>query len=323
MKAVHRTTIAGLTLAAALSASAAASAQTPSGEVEAVVVTAERAGVPIWRLTRGAGTVVLVGAINRIPAATPWRPAALEAAVARADAVILEPEASASVLDVGRIVLRARQIGFLPKGETVASRYGAAIDARLAKLAAADKIDKGYTRLRPLILSSELLSATKGPGKRAPSVADVAERAAKRAKTPRRPVLRAPVMTLVEDLTTDSPDDLRCLETATQAAEEGPAGALRRGQAYTERRIPDVLDSAIQRAEEVCAFSRSGPVGDAVRAAWRNTVEVELTKPGVVVAVAPLHTVAGPNGILDTLHTQGVEIAGPRWRRDQAAGQAF
>lgn len=42
-----------------------------------------------------------------------------------------------------------------------------------------------------------------------------------------------------------------------------------------------------------------------MRAAWRHTVEVELAKPGVVVAVAPLQTIVGPNGILNTLRAQG------------------
>lgn len=299
--------------------------QTAPAEVEAVVVTAERAGVPIWRLTRGAGTVVLVGAIDRIPGSTPWRPAALEAAVAKADAVILEPEARGSVLDIGRILLQARGIIFLPKGETVASRYGADIDRRLTALAASGRLDKRYGRLRAPILSSELLSAAEGPHgkKHAPGVADVAERAAKRAKTPRRPVIKAPVQTLLDDLKTDSPEDLLCLQAAADAAEAGPEAALSRGQAYVERRIPDVLASSLQRADDICVFNRAGPVGDAVRAAYRNTVEVELSKPGVVVAVAGLEVAAGPNGILDTLLAQGVRIEGPRWRADQAPGQAF
>lgn len=302
-----------------------AAGQTPdleAREVEGVVITAQRAGAPIWRLTRGAGTVVLVGAIDQIPGATPWRPAALEAAIAKADAVILEPEASGSVVDLGRLLFGARSILYLPEGETVASRFGADLDRRLGALAAAGKIDKGYRRLRPTILFLELLDAANGPHGRklAPEVNRVAQRAAKRARIPQRPLLRAPARTLIEDLKRDSPDDLRCLGAATDAAEEGPAGALRRGRAWTERRVPDVRATALQRAHAACAFSRSGTVGDAVRAAWRNTVERELSRPGVVVGVAPLEIVAGPNGILDTLGAQGVTIHGPRWRSDPTGG---
>lgn len=290
--------------------------QTPdpqANEVEAVVVTAQRSGAPIWRLTRGAGTVVLVGAIDDIPAAVPWRPAALEAAVARADAVILEPEASGSVIDIGRLLFQARSIVFLPEGETIASRYGVEIDRRLAALAAAGKIDRGYARLRPTLLFLELVSAANGSRGRAPDVGAVVERAAKRARIPRRPLLRAPVKTLLDDLKADSPDDLRCLQAAVDAAEEGPDGALRRGRAWAERRVLDTRATALQRAHAACAFSRSGRVGDAVRAAWRNKVDAELAGPGVVVGVAPLEIVAGPNGILDALLAQGVTISGPRW----------
>jgi hypothetical protein len=295
----------------------AASAQTePPNEVAAVVVTAERAGLPIWRLTRGAGTVVLVGAIDSIPGATPWRPAALEAAVARASAVVLDPQASMSPVDIGRVVLRARKIAFLPKGETVASRYGADLDRRLAALAQAGKIGRGYTRMRPMILSQELMKAAEGPHARdhAPEPSAIASRAARKAKVPRRPLLETTAKTLLDDLTADSPEEAVCLRLAIEAAEAGPASALERGRAWRERRLSDVLASPLERAQEACSFGRAGPIGDAVRAAWRNTVEVELTRPGVVVAVAPLSTIASPNGILDTLQAQGVDIVGPRWK---------
>lgn len=301
--------------ATAPSARTSAAADEPT-EVEEVVVTAQRAGVPIWTLRRNAGVVVLVGAIDRIPSATPWRPAQLQAAIAKADAVVLEPQASASVVDIGSIVNRARTIGILPEGQTVASRYGEDLDRRLAALVAAGKITGDYSRIRPLILSVRLLKAAEGPHARAraPDVFDIAGRAAKRAKVPRRPVLKTTVKTLLDEMGTDSPDDAVCLRAAIEAAEQGPEAALKRGRDWAERRIPQVLASAIERADEACGFERRGQVGDALRASWRNTVEVELTKPGVVVAVAPLRTVAGPYGILDTLKAQGVDIVGPRWR---------
>lgn len=328
MRTDTRLTLASVCAGAVLASGAAPCAQasqaaSQSEEVEAVVVTAERAGVPMWRLSRGVGTVVLVGAIERVPAGAGWKPSALQAAVAQADAVILEPEATGSVLDVGRVLLRAKRIIFLPKGETVASRYGAALDRRLAALAAAGRIDKRYGRMRAMFLSWELLDAADGSGPRAPTAVEVAERAAKTAKTPRRPVLRTSARRLIDDLSTDSPDDLRCLEAAVEAAEADQEAASRRGRAWAERRIPQVLESAIERADQACTFNRSGPIGDSVRAAWRNSVEASLARPGVVVAVAPLQTVAGPNGILDALHAQGVRIEGPRWRADQVAGQAF
>lgn len=57
-----RLTLAGLCAGAALASAASADAQAQAAsqpeESEAVVVTAERAGVPMWRLNRGAGTVV-------------------------------------------------------------------------------------------------------------------------------------------------------------------------------------------------------------------------------------------------------------------------
>jgi hypothetical protein len=152
------------------------------------------------------------------------------------------------------------------------------------------------------------MDAADGAGDHAPTALAVAESAAKKAGTPRRLVLRASARSLIDDMLTDSPEDLRCLEAATEAAEAGPEGANRRGRAWAERRISDVLNSALERADQACVYNRSGVIGDSVRAAWRNSVEASLAQPGVVVAVAPLQTVPGSNGILDALHAQGVRI---------------
>ena len=54
--------------------------------VEEIVVVARRAGLPMWTVETATGSVILVGAISGVPRDYAWRPEALEAATARAEA---------------------------------------------------------------------------------------------------------------------------------------------------------------------------------------------------------------------------------------------
>jgi hypothetical protein len=77
-----------LLLAAGLSLAAS---ETPAQEIEpqdAIVVTAQRSGAPIWTIDTARGTILLVGEIVEVPKSTPWRPDRLEAATGRAQRVI-------------------------------------------------------------------------------------------------------------------------------------------------------------------------------------------------------------------------------------------
>ena len=75
-------------LALAPQAVRAQTAEPEATVVEEVVVLARRSGAPMWEITRGDSTLILVGEIRGVPEATPWRPDALEKATLRADRVI-------------------------------------------------------------------------------------------------------------------------------------------------------------------------------------------------------------------------------------------
>ena len=51
-------------------------------ELDEIVVLARRSGAPMWTVTRGDSTLILVGAITGIPRDLAWRPDDLEAAAA-------------------------------------------------------------------------------------------------------------------------------------------------------------------------------------------------------------------------------------------------
>ena len=52
--------------------------------VDDVIVVARRSDAPMWTVTRGDSTLILVGAVNGLPHGFDWRPGGLEAAAQRA-----------------------------------------------------------------------------------------------------------------------------------------------------------------------------------------------------------------------------------------------
>ena len=103
--------IAGLILSVALLGPMQAHAQTPGADpalsadaLEDVVVTARRSGAPMWEITRGGSTLILVGDLIGTPDDLDWRPDALEAATARVQRVMTPPVGRVSGSDFLRLI---------------------------------------------------------------------------------------------------------------------------------------------------------------------------------------------------------------------------
>jgi len=89
-------------------------AQDDSGEANAIVVTAQRSGAPMWTVTTATGTVILVGEIRAIPKTVQWEPARLEEATRAADRVILGARPKVSPGDIFRLIFSGGKFTKLP-----------------------------------------------------------------------------------------------------------------------------------------------------------------------------------------------------------------
>ena len=105
-----------LLLAAGLSLAASEAPAQETESQDAIVVTAQRSGAPIWTIDTARGTILLVGEIVEVPKATPWRPERLEAATAGAQRVILGTKAKVSPGDILRLIFAGGKLTRLPKG---------------------------------------------------------------------------------------------------------------------------------------------------------------------------------------------------------------
>ena len=314
-----RTWLTGLALIAILAGAAPAFAQgavAPQEEdrVEDIVVIARRAGAPMWTVTRGESTVILVGSISGVPRDFAWRPEALQAATARSQRVLYPTEGRASMSDMLRLVWRIRTITTLPEGTTTADYLPPDLQARIEVLMADEN---QRWRTQSLIgLGFDLLEMA-GRERRSSGATDVVRRAAREARLPGEPVGIIRGDEMVEGLISNPPARyIPCIAVAAAAAEAGPDGAVERLEAWRSLRVADVLANPLDQALNLCWPSGDPEIAPALREQWRTATQTALAQPGVTMGVAPLRILAEPGGVLDQLEAEGADILGPDWKAE-------
>lgn len=305
-------------LVLSLSVGATAHAQdgeTPATTVDEIVVTARRTDAPIWEVTRGDSTLILVGAISGVPRDVEWRPEALEDATRRAQRILFPQEGRASLADVMRLIWRIRTIARLPNGTTTADYLSPEVQARLETVMA-DQRNDGWRTNSLMILSMDLTGDKAGYERgRTRNATDVIKKAARDARIPVRPVGTVRGDEIVDNLITAPPAAYAtCVERALAAAEAGPEGAAVRIAAWKARRVPEVMAQPLEQALGLCWPWGDPEIAPLLRRQWAEAVQTALDEPGVTLAVAQLRVLAEPNGVLDALEAEGYEIEGPAWK---------
>jgi hypothetical protein len=294
-------------------------AQTPVAEEPAasalddVIVTARRAGAPMWTVERGDSVVILIGSIEGVPRDYVWRPEALEAATRESQRILYPMEARASAADLLRMLWRIRTIARLPNGTTIADHVSPGLLARLERLKADERSDAWRTE--SLVgLSFDLLRDA-GRERRGRGAPTVVKEAARAARIPGEPVGVVRGDELIDNLITLPPATyLPCVEAATAAAEAGPAGAAARLDAWSGLRVAEVLANPLDKALGLCWPSGDPDIAPVLRTGWAEATNTALGQPGVTLGVAPLRILAEPGGVLDQLEAQGLDPRGPEWK---------
>jgi hypothetical protein len=285
-------------------------------ELDEVVVLARRSGAPMWTITRGDSTLILVGSIRAIPRDVTWRPDALEQATAKADLILLPQEGRASFSDILRVIWRARTIGRMPQGQTTADYLSPEYQARLEALMAGER-SQTWRGQSLLFTSIDLMQdqAGFGAGRDAPDAVDVVRRAGRRARIDMRPVGTVRGDELVDSLI-NAPQTVhvRCAERAIAAAEAGPESSRDRAIDWRAFRVPDVVNSPIEQALNVCWPWGDPDLAPQLHQQWAAAVETAMISPGTTMGVAPIRLLAEEGGVLDSLVARGFEVVGPEWK---------
>jgi hypothetical protein len=297
---------------------APASAQTPepAAQLDDIVVQARRSGAPMWTVSRGDSTLILVGAITGIPRDLSWRPQELEAAATRSDQILSPQVGQASFSDLLRVIWRIRTIARMPDGQTSADYLTAESQARLEAVMADDR-NQDWRTSSLLILGLDLMQDKAGynRGRIGDDAMDVIRRAARRARVPVRPVGTVRGDELVDSLiTAPQTAHVPCVEAAIAAAERGPEAARERAEDWRALRVADVVASPIDRALNQCWPWGDPEIAPQLRQQWAAAIETAMISPGVTMGVAPIRLLADEGGVLDGLVARGFEVVGPEWK---------
>ena len=301
-------------------AAPSARAQTPREPepttVDEVIVLARRSGAPMWTVSRGDSTLILVGAITGIPRDLQWRPDDLEAAAARSQLILTPQEGRASVTDLLRVIWRIRTIARMPRGQTSADYLTPDWQARLDTVMAGER-NQDWRGKSLLILGFDLMQDKAGyTGRRGGDDAmDVIRRAARRARVQTRPVGTVRGDELIDSLI-EAPQSAHvpCVEAAIAAAEQGPDAARERAEDWRALRVADVVASPIDRALNQCWPWGDPEIAPQLHQQWAAAIETALISPGVTMGVAPIRLLAEEGGVLDGLEARGFEVVGPEWK---------
>jgi hypothetical protein len=294
-------------------------AQTPGpqvAELDEIVVLARRSGAPMWTVTRGDSTLILVGAITGIPRDLTWRPDDLEAAAARSDQILSPQVGQASFSDLLRVIWRIRTIARMPDGQTTADYLTPESQARLEAVMAGDR-DQDWRTSSLLILGLDLMQDKAGynRGRSGDDAMDVIRRAARRARVPVRPVGTVRGDELIDSLiTAPQTAHVPCVEAALAAAEKGPDAARERAEDWRALRVADVVASPIDRALNQCWPWGDPEIAPQLRQQWAAAIETAMISPGVTMGVAPIRLLADEGGVLDGLVARGFDVVGPEWK---------
>lgn len=285
--------------------------------VEDIIVVARRSQTPIWEVSRGDRSLILVGNIRGLPRGFEWSPSGLEAATARADRILYPPVGRVSGSDILRLVWRMRTISRLP-GETTSADYlEPALQSRLETVMAADGDD--WRRKSFVFLGFDLMRDKAGYRTGGDDAEDVVRQAARRARIEGETVGEVRGDEIVENLITQTPEAyVPCITAGVVAAEGGTEGFVTRAEDWRGLRVRAVIENPLDSALGQCWPWGDPDIGPQLRGQWLAAIAGALDRTGATLAVAPLRLLAEPGGVLDGLEAQGFEVRGPDWKADRA-----
>ena len=311
LKIIGAAAVAALALA---SAAPAQKANDDRAQVEDIIVTGRRSGVPMWTVRGDGTTIVLVGAIAGVSRTTHWDPTALTEALRKADRIMFPQSQAftASLFSAIGWLAKWRKMASLPEGQSLADFAGPDEIRRLQALTARKMVRSDFATRHPLHLAGELRDRAKGDVDYARGAADYVRRAVKQYKLTMVPIRRSKAKPLVKDLFASTPQEhLPCLHAAIAMAEGGPGAVQARSDAWAARRVPEVLASPADPVYDACWPETEALASEAGLA---EEMKLLLAEPQVTVAVLELRSLAKSGGVLDRLEAAGFDIQGPVWK---------
>jgi hypothetical protein len=271
----------------------------------------------VWRLTRGASEVWILGTVGLLPREMEWNKAYVADLLDGARVVLLPPRADFNLVDIGWFMIRHGRELSLPRGQVLDDGLPPDLRARFEAARTAIGADADDYRtdipIRAAVRLGQDFLKQADLGYREPRA--TVERLASRQRLPTTPVVRFDVMDAVRDLLKLTPDQQHtCLSQAVedvtwgrvhaaQAARAWAVGDIRTVKAhYSESRLFGCVIAQVERIGDINARNTA----ETVRA-----IDAALNQPGKTVALVAMGPLLRKDGVLARLKAQGVMIEAP------------
>jgi uncharacterized protein YbaP (TraB family) len=264
---------------------------------------------PVWVVRDADSEMLIFGSVHVLPPGLKWRPAALDAAVAKADDIWFElPVGPAGEQEVARL---AGTLGVLPPDKSLFSILPPSAAARLVKVADAYAVDKTVLdRLEPWLAEIALAGAAY---KKAGADAQYGVEATLNAAAPasvRRQALETPAEQLGVFDAAPLPEQIASLRETLQELDADPdtfMDLVRAWMAADVRKLdaealeplrkasPDLFDRLVTRRN----------------ARWTQELDARLKGSGRTVVVVGVGHLVGAGGLPARLRALGYSVTGP------------
>lgn len=289
--------------------------------IQELTVAGRRSGPLVWTLMKGEARVVIVSDISPVPKTAKWDEARIQRLVEDADRVVMPFTIKAGVGDLVAVSTYKRDLVYLP-GSTTLWKSLSPEQAERFKQAAlkARGSEKEFEKLRPGAASIMLLRRfikSNGLDHGLDPEAYVAKIASRRGIS----VRELGSVKLIDLLTgfraLPAQVESNCIDAVIHQVETGPEGPLKAAQDWANGRATRNTFSAVDEAQAKCFRQVPTFAAQDQKAQSRYPAEVkaELDRGGTALMVIPIDKLVRPGGVLDQMHAQGIEVAGPKWRR--------
>jgi hypothetical protein len=285
-------------------------------EIEAVTVRAQP-GPAVWRLTRGASELWILGTAGPLPRDMDWNRDYVADLLSGARAVLLPPRADFNLVDIGWFMIRHGSELSLPRGQVLEDGLPPDLRTRFETTRTAIGADAREYRtdipIRAAVRLAQDFLKKADLGYREPRA--TVERLASRQRLSIAPVSRFDVMDAVRDLLKLTQEQQRtCLSQAVEdvtwarihaepAARAWAVGDIRTvKQHYSESRLFGCVIAQVERIGNIDTRNIAETV---------TALDGALNQPGKTVALVAMGPLLRRDGVLARLRAQGVIIEAP------------
>lgn len=273
---------------------------------------APRPGPVLWKVSRGASVVWIIGSLPLMPRAQTWNSARLERVIDGANVVLIRPRAT---LDLFTVIGVLSQLN-LPRGQSLDGELTPDLEARLARVRAlvGQNADR-YSHFKPVWAGLRLYmdyDAKARMTRNEPE--DTVIRLAHRHHAPVHPIATYRGKPVVRNLENLSPAQSQaCLADVVQDIEFATANAAPAADAWSHGDLKAVRAHYAEPAFRLCLEQAPSfvalanqSVDDTVRA-----IDAALARPGKSVAVFGLDDLLREGGALARLRAEGATVTAP------------